>query len=88
VVVTRDKGEGGTQGFLEWLALYYPTAFAAMLGKVIPIQVNMRKSSDHSHTVEIKYPSLEDARRRCVTAVSTRPSIEAARKPKFITQQN
>jgi hypothetical protein len=51
-------------------------------------QVNMRKCSDHSHTVEIKYPSLEDARRRCVTAVSTRPSIEAARKPKFITQQN
>jgi len=22
VIITRNKGEGGTQGFLEWLAMY------------------------------------------------------------------
>jgi hypothetical protein len=59
-----------------------------MLGKVIPIQVNMRKSSDHSHTVEIKYPSLEDARKALRDRGFDPTVIEAAQKPKFITQQN
>ena len=87
VVITREKGEGGTQGFLEWLGLYHPVAFAAMLGKVLPIQVNMKRSSSNQHTVEIKYPSLEEARKALRDRGFDPKVIEEAAKPKFITHQ-
>jgi hypothetical protein len=33
-------GEGGLVGYCEFLGLYHPKAFAGLLGKLLPLQVN------------------------------------------------
>ncbi len=34
------KGQGGLQGYLQYLAEDYPKQFAGLLGRVIPLQIN------------------------------------------------
>jgi hypothetical protein len=38
----QKTGEGGSQGYLEWLGLNHPRTFATMLGRVLPLQLNIK----------------------------------------------
>ena len=52
-------GEEGRLGYLKWAAVYQPAQFLALLGRVLPLQMNVKSI----HRVEVvKYPSLEEAR--------------------------
>lgn len=78
--------EQGRVGFLKWLGLHYPAAFASLLGRVIPLQVNMKKTEPRTVDI-VKYPSHEEARRKLREHGFDPDVIEAARKPKFLTHQ-
>ena len=35
-------GDGGLEGYLEWAAVYHPGHFIPQLGRVMPLQVNVK----------------------------------------------
>ncbi len=68
--VGRDgSGEGGLVGFLEDLATNHKKAFASLLGKVLPLQINAGAMVQTIGTVNVisvpadHYLSAEDMRR-------------------------
>jgi len=39
IIGWEPSGKGGTQGYLVWLGCNYPTAFATLLAKLLPLQI-------------------------------------------------
>jgi hypothetical protein len=42
IIGWKPTGEGGTQGFLVWLGCHYPRSYAALLSRLLPVQVNAK----------------------------------------------
>ena len=51
-------GEGGMVGYLLWLGKTNPSSYAALLGRVLPYQVNQRTEQ----TTKVVYQTIEEAR--------------------------
>ena len=47
-------GDGGMIGYLCWLAVMYPPAYAALLGRILPLQVKF------TGQVQQKYTTIEE----------------------------
>jgi hypothetical protein len=45
VIKMLKTGVDGMQGYFEWLGLNNPRSFAALLGRVLPTQLNIKTSS-------------------------------------------
>jgi hypothetical protein len=55
-------GFDGMQGYFEWLGLNNPRSFAALLGRVLPTQLNIKTSSTWKSFCEIsKPPSISES---------------------------
>jgi hypothetical protein len=52
------NGDGGLQGYLEWAAVYRASHFIPQLGRIMPLQVNVKAEAPK----RVVYPSLEDTR--------------------------
>ena len=52
------NGEGGMVGYLLWLGKTNPSSYAALLGRVLPYQVNQRTEQ----TTRVVYETIEEAR--------------------------
>jgi hypothetical protein len=76
-------GDGGLEGYLEWAAVYHPGHFIPQLGRVMPLQVNVKAEAPK----RVVYPSLEDTR-AALRANGIDPDvIERAMMPDFLTDQ-
>ena len=53
-----STGEGGTTGYLEWLGLNHPRTFAAMLSRVMPMQLNLKTNT----SLKVTYKTVEETR--------------------------
>jgi hypothetical protein len=51
-------GFDGMQGYFEWLGLNNPRSFAALLGRVLPTQLNIKTSST---SLKVTYKTSADA---------------------------
>ena len=38
-------GDGGLEGYLEWAAVYHPGHFITQLGRVMPLQINVKSDA-------------------------------------------
>jgi hypothetical protein len=56
------NGEGGITGYLVWLGKNNPAAYAPLLARVLPLQVNQRVE----HAPKVVYTTVEEARARLV----------------------
>jgi hypothetical protein len=45
------------QGYLEWLSMNRPASFAALLGRVLPTQLNIKTAS----SLKVTYKTVEEA---------------------------
>jgi len=62
------------------LAVYHPTTFGGLLGRVMPLHVNAKTDTQ----VKVSYPTLEEARQALRERGFDPEVIEAARRPKFL----
>jgi hypothetical protein len=46
IIGWKPTGKGGAMGYMIWLGCNYPTAFAALVGRMLPMQVNATGSLD------------------------------------------
>jgi hypothetical protein len=54
----RAAGKDGLKGYLRWASMYRANAFIAQLGRVMPLQVNVKSEKK----VEIRYETVEEVR--------------------------
>jgi hypothetical protein len=40
IIGWAPTGKGGTQGYMVWLGCNYPKAFASLMGRTLPLQIN------------------------------------------------
>ena len=76
-------GKGGELGYLEWLARNHPGYFAALYGKLIPLDVNQK---GEEKTV-VHYETVEERRAAMIAkgwAPATLAALEEAMEPKFL----
>lgn len=59
-IVGWEPGEGGGQAFLVWLGCNHPTAFAQLMGRVMPYQINSTRTVEH--TVASKFSDADIGR--------------------------
>jgi hypothetical protein len=59
IIAWRPTGEGGAEGYLIWLGCNYPTAMAALIGKMMPLQINATATIDQ--TVTTKFSDVDIA---------------------------
>jgi len=57
----NDRGRGGLVGYLRKIARTEPRAFAALLGRVLPLQVSAKLDIDVA--LRERYPSVQEAQR-------------------------
>ena len=79
----RATGKDGLRGYLRWAAMYRANAFIAQLGRVMPLQVNVKAEAPK----RVVYPSLDDARAALRARGIDPDVIERAMMPKFLTDQ-
>ena len=76
-------GKDGELGYLEWLARNYPAVFAALYGKLIPLDVNQKIEEKPV----VRYETVEE-RRAAMIAKGWSPTVlaasEEAMEPKFL----
>jgi hypothetical protein len=60
IIGWKPTGEGGAEGYLIWLGCNYPTAFATLIGKMMPLQVGISATVDH--TVTSKFSDVDIGR--------------------------
>lgn len=53
----NNKGKGGLQGYLEYLAWNEAKSFAALLGRVLPLQIGVDPDSDGNIIFQTVYES-------------------------------
>ena len=58
-LVEIKPGPGGLEAFLLYCALYHTKAYLSLLGKVLPLQVNMKVEPERT----VVYESVEQVRR-------------------------
>jgi hypothetical protein len=76
-----NDGEGGMTGYLVWLGKNNPTAYAPLLGRVLPYQVNQKTE----HTAKVVYETVEEARAALIAARIDPDVLERAMMPPFPT---
>jgi len=54
----KQTGLNGMQGYLEWLSMNRPASFAALLGRVLPTQLNIKTAS----SLKVTYKTVEETR--------------------------
>jgi hypothetical protein len=42
IIGWKPTGKGGTQGYMVWLGCTYPKAFASLIGRMIPLQIDAK----------------------------------------------
>jgi hypothetical protein len=57
VIKLKKTGVDGMTGYLEWLGLNHPHTFAALLGRVLPTQLNIKTTS----SLKVTYKTVEEA---------------------------
>lgn len=57
VIGWKPTGKGGLQGYLVWLGCNQPVAYAGLIGKVLPMQINAKV--DHTETVVTKFEKVD-----------------------------
>ena len=77
------NGDGGLEGYLEWAAVHHPGHFIPQLGRVMPLQVNVKADVPK----RVVYPSLDDTRAALRARGIDPDVIERAMMPNFITDQ-
>lgn len=60
IIGWKPTGEGGAQGYMIWLGCNYPSAFAALIGRTIPLQLNA--NANINATVTEKYADADIAK--------------------------
>lgn len=73
-------GEEGRLGYLKWAAVYQPAQFLALLGRVLPLQMNIKSE----HRVAVAYGTIEEARDALRERGIDPLVIEQAMQPKFL----
>ena len=58
VIRLKKTGLDGMQGYLEWLGLNQPRSFAALLGRVLPTQLNIKTTS----SLKVIYKTVAETR--------------------------
>lgn len=48
IIGWKPTGKGGTTGYLVWLGCNHPTAFATLMGKMLPMQINATVKRDQT----------------------------------------
>jgi hypothetical protein len=80
----RWNGEGGLEGYLVWAAVHRSTHFITQLGRVMPLQVNMKATVKPPR---VPFRSLDEIR-AALRAKGIDPDvIERAMMPKFLVEQ-
>jgi hypothetical protein len=72
-------GEGGITGYLIWLGKNNPAAYAPLLGRVLPFQINQRTEQ---HT-KVVYETVEEVRARLIARRIDPEVLERAMAPKW-----
>lgn len=73
------NGEGGLEGYLMWAAVYRASHFIPLLGRVMPLQANVRTEQ---HT-KVVYETVEQARARLIARRIDPEVLERAMAPKW-----
>ena len=73
------SGEGGITGYLVWLGKNNPAAYAPLLGRVLPLQVNQRIEGPP----KVVYTTVDEARARLIARGIDPEVLEKAMMPKF-----
>jgi hypothetical protein len=56
VIGWKPTGKGGTEGYLIWLGCNHPQAYAALMARVLPLQINAKVSTPE--TISSKFSSV------------------------------
>jgi hypothetical protein len=73
------EGEGGITGYLIWLGKNNPAAYARLLARVLPLQVNQRAE----HAPKVVYETVEEVRARLIARRIDPEVLERAMAPKW-----
>jgi hypothetical protein len=76
-------GKDGEAGYLRWLAINHPGHYAALYGKLIPLDVNAKIEEKPV----VRYETVEERRKAMIDAgwsPSTLAALEEAMEPKFL----
>lgn len=57
VIGWKHTGKGGLEGYLIWLGLNHPASYATLLGRILPMQVNIK--ADVTETVVTKFANVD-----------------------------
>ena len=68
--------------FLNFFGLNHPTAFATLLGRVLPYQVNVKTDTK----ITIEYPTMEEKRRALIERGFDPDVLDRAAPPKFLLE--
>ena len=83
-------GKDATVGYLMWLGKHNPASFAALLARVLPIQLNQKQKQEQEQKVAVRYETVEE-RRQAMIAAGWSPAalaeLEEAMEPKFLREQ-
>lgn len=60
IVGWAPTGRGGAEGYLIWLGCNFPNAFASLIGRLLPMQINATSTIDT--TVTTKFSDLDIAK--------------------------
>jgi hypothetical protein len=59
IIGWEATGEGGTQGYLEWMGVNYPKAFATLMGRTLPLQINAAIKPVQEQSVADKFGKVD-----------------------------
>jgi hypothetical protein len=85
-VELMHTGKDQAVGYLMWLGKNNPTTFGGLLGRVMPLQVNLKTETK----VNVKYETVEEVRAGLLERgmpLKMIEAMEAAMEPKFETQR-
>jgi hypothetical protein len=57
VIKMVKTGKDGMQGYLEWVGINHPRTFVALLGRVLPTQLNIKTAS----SLKVTYKTVAEA---------------------------
>lgn len=60
VIGWKPTGAGGTEGYLIWLGCNHPQAYAQLMARVLPLQINAKV--ERTETVISKFESIDPSR--------------------------
>jgi hypothetical protein len=82
--LSKATGKGGLRGYLRWAAVHRANAFIPQLGRVMPLQVNVKDGTKPART---PFRSVDEIK-AALRAKGIDPDvIERSMEPKFIQEQ-